>query len=796
MITLPLEMLRGCKDTNERKKQYNSDITYGTSSQFGFDYLRDNMQFESTGQVQRGHPFAIVDEADSIMVDEARTPLVISETTDEKTKLYIAVDKIVNQLNEDDYDVDYVKKTVVLTDDAYDKVEKMLDQLDLLGGKALHDIENSYLFGHVLLSLKAHVLFERDEDYIVEDDKVIIVDTFTGRPQPSRRFSDGLHQAIEAKENVSVLPESRTLASVTLQNFLRLYNKLSGMTGTALTEAEELRTIYGLEAIKILPHKPIAREDEDDEIYMTEDEKLDAIVDEVKESVAIGQPVLIGTPSVEKSEGVSNRLLEAGIEHAVLNAKQDEREAEIVADAGMPGRVTVATNMAGRGTDIKLGGNADIRIKNETANMPDGEEKEHKIAEILADVEHKKEQVLKAGGLYVIASERHDARRIDNQLRGRSGRQGEKGRSKFFLSLDDTLMRGVIGEKAKAFLKGMGLEKGEVIKHRWISKSIEKAQKNIEGHHFDIRKQLLQYDDMLDKQRHTVYARRNEVMTIQDSAQYVERMYNDLIDSMVDNFLPEGHISEWNDKGLEEEFLSLFSKPAGIEELIKEGVDRDVIVDQLKKTAAGAFETVTSKISKEALLPFFKKVWITNIDQAWRDHIMEMDHVKGAVHLRAYAQQNPLIEFKKEAHNSFEAMSEQIAIATLKQVMSLDQLHVRPAQQYNMVYGEMSFAHDKQWSTLRSYFNKKSGTTTYSIENLENGIESKAEFKGYLPYNQCNALYERLKSEVSRYEVLPESSRANNVISNELGYNIAPDIFININPPKDKKIALVKPAVV
>ncbi len=564
-------IVHGLSD-EERRAAYACDVTYATNNELGFDYLRDNMKYERAQMVQRGHNYAIVDEVDSILVDEARTPLIISGPLEDRSDMYNTVDAFIVQLQPVDYEVDEKQKTAIFTEEGTEKVENMLRGAGLLKGESLYDVENVAMVHHVNNALKAHRLFQRDKDYIVRNGEIVIIDEFTGRMMPGRRYSEGLHQALEAKEHVQIQPENQTLASVTFQNYFRMYEKLAGMTGTALTEAEEFGNIYNLEVTEIPTNLPVSRIDEDDEVYRTVEEKYKAIVREIREANAKGQPTLVGTTSIEKSEQLAERLRQDGFkDFEVLNARHHEREAAIVAQAGKPGAITIATNMAGRGTDIQLGGNAEMRIAEELADMPSGPEREARENAIREDVKQLKEKALAAGGLYVLATERHESRRIDNQLRGRSGRQGDPGRSKFFLSLQDDLMRIFGSERMDGMLQKLGLKEDEAIIHPWINKALEKAQKKVEARNFDIRKNLLKYDDVSNDQRKVVFEQRIALMDGESLSETVAEMRNDVIDEIVAKAIPENAYAEqWDIAGLKAEAQQYLNLDLPIEEWVKE----------------------------------------------------------------------------------------------------------------------------------------------------------------------------------------------------------------------------------
>ena len=546
-------IVHGLSD-DERRAAYACDVTYGTNNELGFDYLRDNMKYERAQMVQRGHHYAIVDEVDSILIDEARTPLIISGPLEDRSEMYNTVDALIVQLQPEDYEVDEKQRTAIFTEIGTEKIENMLTAAGHLKGESLYDVENVAMVHHVNNAIKAHRLFQRDKDYIVRNGEIVIIDEFTGRMMPGRRFSEGLHQALEAKEHVAIQPENQTLASVTFQNYFRMYKKLAGMTGTASTEAEEFGNIYGLDVSEIPTNLPVIRLDEDDEVYRTVEEKYKAIVQEIRDAHAKGQPILVGTTSIEKSEQLAERLRKDGLkDFQVLNARYHEQEAYIVAQAGVPGAVTIATNMAGRGTDIQLGGNADMRVARELAEMPEGPEREEKEKAIRVDVQRLKDKALDAGGLYVLATERHESRRIDNQLRGRSGRQGDPGRSKFYLSIQDDLMRIFGSERMDGMLQKLGLKEGEAIIHPWINKALEKAQKKVEARNFDIRKNLLKFDDVMNDQRKVIFEQRIELMDAESLSETVAEMRNEVIDAMVARHIPEtAYAEQWDAAGLKE----------------------------------------------------------------------------------------------------------------------------------------------------------------------------------------------------------------------------------------------------
>lgn len=646
-------------DDDERRAAYACDITYATNNELGFDYLRDNMKFERAQLVQRGHYFAIVDEVDSILIDEARTPLIISGPLDDRSDLYKAVDGFVPQLLASDFDLDEKQRTVTFTEEGTEKVENLLRGADLLKGENLYDVENVSIVHHINNALKAHKMFQRDKDYIVRNDEIVIIDEFTGRMMPGRRFSEGLHQALEAKEHVTIQPENQTLASVTFQNYFRMYEKLAGMTGTAATEAEEFGNIYGLEVLEIPTNVEVKRLDEDDEVYRTAEEKLKAIVTEIKAAQAKRQPVLVGTTSIEKSEQLAERLRSEGFtEFQVLNARYHEQEAQIIAEAGVPGAITIATNMAGRGTDIQLGGNAELHIKHEIEAAGPQADRKAIEARVRAEIEKLKAEALAAGGLYVLATERHESRRIDNQLRGRSGRQGDPGRSKFFLSLQDDLMRIFGSERMDGMLQKLGLKEDEAIVHPWINKALEKAQKKVEARNFDIRKNLLKYDDVSNDQRKVIFEQRRELMDGEHLREIINEMRQETIDGLVDTHIPEtAYAEQWDAKGLAENVRETLNLDLPIEEWAKEeGIAEDNIRERLTEAANAAFDEKMERFGPEIAKYVEKSVVLQTIDGLWREHLVNLDHLRSVVGFRGYAQRDPLNEYKSEAFELFQTM--------------------------------------------------------------------------------------------------------------------------------------------
>jgi preprotein translocase subunit SecA len=667
-------IVHGLSD-EQRKAAYACDVTYATNNELGFDYLRDNMKYERAQMVQRGHNYAIVDEVDSILVDEARTPLIISGPLEDRSEMYNTVDAFILQLNPSDYEIDEKQRTSTFTEEGTEKLEGILREAGLLKGASLYDIENVAMVHHVNNALKAHRLFQRDKDYIVRNGEIVIIDEFTGRMMPGRRYSEGLHQALEAKEHVAIQPENQTLASVTFQNYFRMYKKLAGMTGTALTEAEEFANIYNLEVTEVPTNLPVMRLDEDDEVYRTTEEKYRAIVREIREATAKDQPILVGTTSIEKSEQLAERLRKEGMtEFEVLNARHHEREAQIVAQAGKPGMITIATNMAGRGTDIQLGGNADMRIAQELGDMPAGPERQEKERAIREDVQRLKERALAAGGLYVLATERHESRRIDNQLRGRSGRQGDPGRSKFFLSLQDDLMRIFGSDRMDGMLTKLGLKEDEAIIHPWINKALEKAQKKVEARNFDIRKNLLKYDDVMNDQRKVVFEQRIELMDGENISETTAEMRQDVIDDLVAKHIPEtAYAEQWDAKGLKEGVQASLNLDLPIEDWVKEeGIDEEVIRERLTEAANAAARDRAERFGPEVMAYVEKSIVLQTLDHLWREHLVNLDHLRSVVGFRGYAQRDPLNEYKGEAFELFQAMLGNLRQAVTAQLMRVE----------------------------------------------------------------------------------------------------------------------------
>ncbi|MCW3797061.1 preprotein translocase subunit SecA [Sphingomonas sp. BN140010] len=664
---------------DERRAAYESDITYATNNELGFDYLRDNMKYTREQMVQRPFAYAIVDEVDSILIDEARTPLIISGPTDDKSDLYIAVDKIVRTFGEGDFEKDEKLKTVVLTEGGTEKAERMLEEAGLIEGANLYDVANTQVVHHLNQALKANTMFRRDIDYIVKDGKVVIIDEFTGRMMDGRRWSDGLHQAVEAKEGVAIEPENQTLASITFQNYFRMYPKLSGMTGTALTEAPEFFDIYKMNVVSIPTHVAVQRKDDEDEFYKNIGDKFAAIAKEIKGRQEIGQPVLVGTVSIEKSELLSEYLTAENITHSVLNARFHESEAHIVAQAGRLGAVTIATNMAGRGTDIQLGGNIDFRFEDELKDMPEGPERDAAEARIREEVLAEREKVREAGGLFVLGTERHESRRIDNQLRGRSGRQGDPGFSRFYLSLDDDLLRIFGPQTAFARLMNKELEDGEAIRHPWLSKAIETAQKKVEARNYDIRKQVVEFDDVMNDQRKVIYEQRAEIMDSESISDVIEEFRADTIAGLVMIYCPEGTYPEqWDTAGVTQAVDEVLGLQPPVADWLKEDeVEQSIIIDRLQALSDEAMAAKIAEIEPDQWRNIEKSFLLQTLDHHWKEHLATLDALRQVIHLRSYAQKKPIDEYKQEAFLLFERLLVAIREDVTK-MLSNAQLQLEP----------------------------------------------------------------------------------------------------------------------
>ncbi|WP_068083940.1 preprotein translocase subunit SecA [Polycladidibacter stylochi] len=711
-------IVHGISD-EERLAAYAADVTYGTNNEFGFDYLRDNMKYERETMVQRPHHFAIVDEVDSILVDEARTPLIISGPLEDRTDFYKTIDGFIPQISTEDYELDEKARSATFTEEGNEKLETLLAEAGLLKGDSLYDVENVAVVHHLQQALKAHTLFQRDKDYIVRNNEVVIIDEFTGRMMPGRRFSEGLHQALEAKESVAVQPENQTLASITFQNYFRMYEKLAGMTGTAMTEADEFMDIYSLEVIEIPTNLPVKRVDEDDEVYRTAEEKYNAIIELIDDCNGRGQPILVGTTSIEKSELIAELLKKHGYKQidlsnpkafaplyeskdgkhpklfSVLNARYHEQEASIIAQAGVPGAVTIATNMAGRGTDIQLGGNVDMRLAAELGDMAEGAERTSKEASIKEQIESLKQTALEAGGLYVVATERHESRRIDNQLRGRSGRQGDPGCSKFYLSLQDDLMRIFGSERMDSMLQKLGLKEGEAIVHPWINKALEKAQQKVEARNFDIRKNLLKFDDVMNDQRKVVFEQRLEMMDGEVIQEAVAEMREEVIEDLVAKYIPErAYPEQWDTESLQSEVHNGLNLDLPIVDWAnEEGIADEEVTVRIKKAAAEAMAAKAANYGADIIRQVEKAILLQTVDHLWREHLANLDHLRSVVGLRGYGQRDPLQEYKTEAFSLFEAMLSNLRMATTSQLMRVELVQEQPRMPTNADLPQMSAHH-------------------------------------------------------------------------------------------------------
>ncbi len=704
-------------DDEQRKQAYDADVTYGTNNELGFDYLRDNMKYRLEDMVQRGHIFAIVDEVNSILIDEARTPLIISGPLDDRSDFYNTIDAYIPKLDKPDYEVDEKQRTVTLSEVGMEKMEQMLRGANLLKGDHLYDVENVSAVHHVNQALRAHTLFHRDKDYIVRNGEVVIIDEFTGRMMPGRRYSEGLHQALEAKEHQPIQPENQTLASITFQNYFRMYEKLAGMTGTALTEADEFIDIYNLEVLEVPTNMPMIRLDDDDEVYRTAAEKYRAILGLIEDCKERGQPVLVGTTSIEKSEQLAEMLRKQGWEQhdfadpnafsalysgddgaskakvfAILNARYHEQEAYIIAQAGVPGAITIATNMAGRGTDIQLGGNADMRIRHELADVEDisRRDQDPRAAEIRAQVARLKEKALGAGGLFVLGTERHESRRIDNQLRGRSGRQGDPGHSKFFLSLEDDLMRIFGTDKLDTMLKRLGLKEDEAIVHPWINKALEKAQQKVEARNFDIRKNLLKFDNVMNDQRNVIFEQRIDWMKDETVNEVVADMRQSAVEELVAKHVPKNAYPEqWDTQGLQEEMKRVLNLDLPVTEWAKEeGIAEEELQSRIERRADEHMAAKVAQWGADVLRYVEKTILLQTLDHLWREHLVMLEHLRQVIGLRGYGQRDPLNEYKAEAFNLFEAMSTNLREAVTAQLMRVEIRTAPPEETATLPYME------------------------------------------------------------------------------------------------------------
>ena len=694
----------------EKRAGYAADITYGTNNEFGFDYLRDNMAFSSEDRVQRDLAFAVIDEVDSILIDEARTPLIISGPTDTSANLYAKVNELIPQLvvqeeeeGPGDYSLEEKSRQVYLTEAGHEHVEALFEEAGLISeGESLYDSAHITLMHLLNNALRANALFKIDDHYIVKNDEIVIVDEFTGRTMPGRRWSDGLHQAVEAKEGVTIQKESQTLAGITFQNYFRLYDKLSGMTGTADTEAFEFQSIYGLEVVVIPTNKAMTRDDRSDLVYLNSEDKFSAIIEDIRDCQSRGQPALVGTATIETSEHLSNLLKKEKIKHEVLNAKQHQREAEIVAQAGSPGAVTIATNMAGRGTDIVLGGSLEAEL---TAAEAAGK-KEQEIVKLKADWEERHEQVLQSGGLHIIGTERHESRRIDNQLRGRSGRQGDIGSSRFYLSLEDSLMRIFASEKVGNLMQKLGMEEGEAIEHPWVTKAIENAQRKVEGHNFDIRKQLLEYDDVANDQRTVIYEQRNELMGADDISDTIRVMREDVVNGLIDEYIPPQSLDEqWDIAGLEEAIETRFALKQDIAGWLEDdhSLHEETLRQKILDGIVAAYQEKEDFAGPEVIRHFEKAVMLQILDGLWKEHLAAMDHLRQGIHLRGYAQKNPKQEYKRESFEMFTELLENIkrdVVAVLSKVVVKAEEDVEAVEEQRRATAPMQFEHAESSGVL------------------------------------------------------------------------------------------------
>ena len=731
-LGLTVGVVVGQQDPVEKREAYESDITYGTNNEFGFDYLRDNMAFRLEDKFQRGHSFAVVDEVDSILIDEARTPLIISGAAEDSSARYIEVNKLIPSLtrgyaaNEGeeaipgDFEIDEKQKSVELTEQGHEKVETLLNQAGLLPeGESLYAPSNLILFHHIMAGVRAHHLFQKDVDYIIQNNQVVIVDEHTGRTMPGRRWSDGLHQAVEAKEKLDVQKENQTLASTTFQNYFRLYQKLSGMTGTADTEAFELNEIYGLDVVVIPTNKPIARKDANDLVYLNETDKYNAVIEEIKKVVAEKRPILVGTASVEASERISKALDQAKLKHSVLNAKQHDSEAQIIAQAGLPGSVTIATNMAGRGTDIVLGGNLEAEIAG-LENPTDA-----KISEVTEAWKQRQAAIKEAGGLHIIGTERHESRRIDNQLRGRAGRQGDPGSSRFFLSLDDNLMRIFMPPSMKNMFSRLGMDEGEPIEAKMVSNAIEKAQRKVENRNFDIRKQLLEYDDVANDQRTVVYKQRDDLMAAENIQDIIDNIRADVVNSLIDNYMPPQSLHEqWDIAGLEKELQNDLGAQVGVQNWLDEDdhLTDIVIRERILEAIVEAYRTKEAVVGAENFRQFEKQVMLQVLDQHWKEHLYNMDHLRQGIHLRGYAQKNPKQEYKRESFELFQNLLNEVKYQTVKylslvQVRSPEEAQAEAQRRQEAAKARMKFEH-AQASALSEKSDEEGDTAAKKQEPL------------------------------------------------------------------------------
>jgi preprotein translocase subunit SecA len=730
----------------EKQAAYQADITYGTNNEFGFDYLRDNMAFTAADRVQSAHTFAIVDEVDSILIDEARTPLVISGSVDEHSDLYTKMNQLVPELTlqeqEDgpgDYTLDEKNRQVFLTEAGHEQVENLLNRNGLLNeGESLYDAANLNIMHHLNAAMRAHLLFQKDVDYIVKDGQVVIVDEFTGRTMPGRRWSEGLHQAVEAKEGLQIQNENQTLASITFQNYFRTYDKLAGMTGTADTEAFELQQIYGLEVIVIPTHKPMVRNDMGDLVYLTMEEKFAAIMEDVRDCQQRGQPVLVGTASVEASEYLSKLLKKANIKHAVLNAKQHAREAQIVADAGAPGAITIATNMAGRGTDIVLGGNLKVELE------ALGEANEEAVRKQTGDWQQRHDQVIAAGGLHIVGTERHESRRVDNQLRGRSGRQGDPGSSRFYLSLKDNLMRIFASDRVAGLMQKLGMQDGEAIEHPWVTKAIENAQRKVEQHNYNIRKTLLEYDDVANDQRSVVYEQRNELMESDDISETVDAIRKDVVNGLISQFIPPGSVDEqWDIPGLEEAFEQEFSLEMPVGQWLEEDdeLHEETLRERIMARMTELYKEKEAQAGPPVVRHFEKAVMLQVLDGAWKEHLAAMDYLRQGIGLRGYAQKDPRQEYKKEAFQMFADMLVRIkheVLGVLTKVQVRAQSDVEAVEEQRRAQSQMNFKHEEAGALDESPAEEEAVQQPFTRQGRKIGRNEPCPCGSGKKYKQCH----------------------------------------------------------
>ncbi len=679
-------------DEAAKKIAYDADITYATNNELGFDYLRDNMKSDLRQILQRDHYFAIVDEVDSILIDEARTPLIISGPSQDRSQLYLTIDKLIPEFADDHFDIDEKSRSATLTEEGNDFIEGRLRAEGLLpDGQSMYDPESVSLVHHVNQGLLAHKMFKRDKDYIVRNGEVMLIDEFTGRMMEGRRLSNGLHQALEAKEGVAIRPENITLASVTYQNYFRLYDKLAGMTGTAMTEAEEFGEIYSLGVVEVPTNVPVARIDEHDRVYRSAREKYEAIIEEIKEANAKGQPVLVGTTSIEKSEMISKMLTQAKLKHSVLNARYHEQEAEIIAMAGVPGAVTIATNMAGRGTDIQLGGNLDVKLSKALEGVESEAKREEIESRIRAEHKRDKQRALDAGGLFVLATERHESRRIDNQLRGRSGRQGDPGRTIFYLSLEDDLMRIFGHDRLDKMLERLGMKEGEAIVHPWVNKALERAQTKVEAHNYDIRKTLLKYDDVMNDQRKMIFSQRRDIMEGVEVAETAREMRHDVVDDLISEHVPpKAYPEQWDTEGLKARVQEVFGLDLPIPDWAnEEGVDDDALSERLYDETDKLMAKKVAQYGADAMRVAEKQVLLQTIDRSWREHLLTMEHLRSVIGLRGYAQRDPLNEYKTEAFALFEALLDGLRVDATK---ALAHVHIMTQEEQQAMLAQMQAA--------------------------------------------------------------------------------------------------------